>query len=562
MDDVQSGNWKIVQTKTFTKWVNSRLKKAGFPTIENLFTDLSSGVALANVLTAIGKQVVGYNLNPNSRIQKMENLTIILEYIKSLNISLVNIGPEDIVDGNQKLILGLIWTIISKLSISEILTSEFFTMREEILHWVQRVTEGYKNVNVVDLSTSWQDGLAFNAVIHKFRSALVPDFDSFNPANRYENCENAFRIAEEHLEIPRLFDPDDIIDVARPDEKSVLTYLSQFYQKFHPEEKQMATREKIKNVLKAINWSIEARNAYETRAAAFLEAKESMNKRAVALKSLLSTFVEELMKIRTTNTDLIAEAVDLRLLLNDIGDVHRLMCLKSYHPPDKYSCDKLTISYLNTMNLYDVAAVQNEVAEFCNTEAIELLKIAELSNELYSISEKELQLKEVTANESRFTPHNFCSESKQKAFDRIRAMFDAKNMKLKKFLTLKNVSDVLVSNAKKMFVTKDAKKTGTITVSDLKKILMALRFDMGIVEDVVGEMEGFVTCEKMIDIILKINYSKIARLGVQNALKESGYSDVVKLDELLPGDSLDGLKNIFGNDGNIEVKAILRLLED
>jgi len=561
MEDLTTENWKIVQTKTFTKWVNSRLKKAGFPTIESIFTDLSSGVALANLLAALGKSGVEYNPNARSRIEKMENLTIILDYIKGLNISLVNIGSEDIVDGDQKLILGLIWTLISRLAISEILTSEFFTMRDEILHWAQRVTEGYKNVNIQDLSTSWQDGLGFNAIIHKFREHLI-DFDSLDPSNRYENCENAFKVAEEALDIPRFFDPDDIIDAARPDEKSLMTYLSQFYQKFHPEEKQVAVKDRLKSIFKAVEWSIDARNSYERRAAAFLESKALMNEKISALASLLSTFADELAKIRDINTDLIAESVELHLLLNDIQDVHRLMCLKSYHPPEKCSIDKLDASYLNVQSIFDLESVKREVSEFCNAEANELSALKELSNRLYSITDKEQQLAAVAESEIRFAPLNLSSDSKQVSFDRLRAMFEAKKEKLKRFLVLKNATDSLVAQAKKMFAIKDLKKTGSISISDLKKILMALRFDLGMIESVLGGMEGFVTCDRMVDVIMKINYAKTAKSSIRNAFKDAGYGEKVEVGEFLQEGMNRGLSELVGDDGLIEVSAILRLLDD
>jgi hypothetical protein len=60
---------------------------------------------------------------------------------------------------------------------------------------------------VKNFSTSWSDGLAFNALIHHWRSQL---FDFHNIARKHPNArlENAFRIAQEHLGIERLLDPE------------------------------------------------------------------------------------------------------------------------------------------------------------------------------------------------------------------------------------------------------------------------------------------------------------------------------------------------------------------
>jgi filamin len=50
-------------------------------------------------------------------MQQLENLTFCLDFLKKEGIKLVGIGPGDIAEGNQKLILGLIWTIILRYQI-------------------------------------------------------------------------------------------------------------------------------------------------------------------------------------------------------------------------------------------------------------------------------------------------------------------------------------------------------------------------------------------------------------------------------------------------------------
>jgi len=97
--------------------------------------------------------------------------------------------------------------------------------------WCGQVTAGYANVHVTDLSTSFKDGLAFNAIIHHFRPDLF-DYKSLNPHNVRENNAHAFRIAEEELNIPALLDPEDMVDCEEPDKFSVATYLAQLYHLF------------------------------------------------------------------------------------------------------------------------------------------------------------------------------------------------------------------------------------------------------------------------------------------------------------------------------------------
>lgn len=67
-------------------------------------------------------------------------------------MNLENIGAEDIVDGNPRLILGLIWTIILRFEIQDIqLEDESMEMRsakEALLLWCQRKTAGLVTAHI------------------------------------------------------------------------------------------------------------------------------------------------------------------------------------------------------------------------------------------------------------------------------------------------------------------------------------------------------------------------------------------------------------------------------
>lgn len=77
----------------------------------------------------------------------------------------MSIGAEEIVDGNLKMTLGMIWTIILRFAIQDISVEEM-TAKEGLLLWCQRKTAPYKNVNVQNFHLSFKDGLAFCALMY------------------------------------------------------------------------------------------------------------------------------------------------------------------------------------------------------------------------------------------------------------------------------------------------------------------------------------------------------------------------------------------------------------
>ncbi|XP_061632166.1 plectin-like isoform X14 [Phyllopteryx taeniolatus] len=217
-----------VQKKTFTKWVNKHLIKAQRH-VSDLYEDLRDGHNLISLLEVLSGETLPREKG-RMRFHKLQNVQIALDFLKHRQVKLVNIRNDDIADGNPKLTLGLIWTIILHFQISDIQVngqSEDMTAKEKLLLWSQRMTDGYQGLRCDNFSTSWRDGKLFNAVIHKHYPRLIDMGKVYHQTN-LQNLEQAFNVAEKDLGVTRLLDPEDV-DVAHPDEKSIITYVSSLY---------------------------------------------------------------------------------------------------------------------------------------------------------------------------------------------------------------------------------------------------------------------------------------------------------------------------------------------
>ncbi|XP_010003925.1 PREDICTED: LOW QUALITY PROTEIN: alpha-actinin-4-like, partial [Chaetura pelagica] len=253
--------------KTFTAWCNSHLRKAGTQ-IENIDEDFRDGLKLMLLLEVISGGsflpililipilpirslvVEGAARGGKMRVHKINNVNKALDFIASKGVKLVSIGAEEIVDGNAKMTLGMIWTIILRFAIQDISVEET-SAKEGLLLWCQRKTAPYKNVNVQNFHISWKDGLAFNALIHRHRPELI-EYDKLRKDDPVTNLNNAFEVAEKYLDIPKMLDAEDIVNTARPDEKAIMTYVSSFYHAFSGAQKAETAANRICKVL-AVN---------------------------------------------------------------------------------------------------------------------------------------------------------------------------------------------------------------------------------------------------------------------------------------------------------------------
>uniref|UniRef100_A0A674PPI2 Actinin alpha 3b n=1 Tax=Takifugu rubripes TaxID=31033 RepID=A0A674PPI2_TAKRU len=203
------------------------------------------------------------------RFHKIANVNKALDFICSKGVKLVSIGAEEIVDGNVKMTLGMIWTIILRFAIQDISVEET-SAKEGLLLWCQRKTAPYRNVNVQNFHISWKDGLALCALIHRHRPDLI-DYSKLRKDDPIGNLNTAFEVAEKFLDIPKMLDAEDIVNTPKPDEKAIMTYVSCFYHAFAGAEQAETAANRICKVLAVNQENEKLMEEYEKLASELLE---------------------------------------------------------------------------------------------------------------------------------------------------------------------------------------------------------------------------------------------------------------------------------------------------
>jgi hypothetical protein len=301
---------------------------------------------LIHLLESLSNESLGrYASKPKLRVQKFENANLALDFIKSRGIQMTNIGAEDVVDGNRKIVLGLIWTLILRFTISDI-NEEGMSAKEGLLLWCQRKTACYDEVEVRDFSASWNDGLAFCALLDIHRPDLI-DFDALDKSDHRGNMQLAFDIAHKEIGIPKLLDVEDVCDVQKPDERSLMTYIAYWFHAFSQMEKVENAGRRVEKFVNSMQGAWEMQSAYERR---MRELLKNINRQSEGWKQseFEGTYADAKAQAtefgaykRGQKRDWVAEKSELATLLGNIKTKLGTYRLRPYEPPAELSLETL-----------------------------------------------------------------------------------------------------------------------------------------------------------------------------------------------------------------------------
>ncbi|XP_069103435.1 filamin-A-like isoform X2 [Argopecten irradians] len=245
----ETDRWILIQKNTFTNWVNEQLRTGGSSRlVEDLQTAFEDGVLLCALIESLqGKKIGRVIKKPLNHHQNLENCTLALTAIANDNVRLVNIGSDDISNGNLKLILGLIWHLILRYQIGK----TKFPAKKLMLAWLKAVIP---ECNITNFTTCWNDGVALHALINYCNPNIeeASNWRYLSHSDSLNNCSNAMNLAKKHFDIPLVVRPEDL---SSPDldELSGMTYLSYFMKIDSPGY--MATRAMVRNLLKSGNFN-------------------------------------------------------------------------------------------------------------------------------------------------------------------------------------------------------------------------------------------------------------------------------------------------------------------
>ncbi|KAK8886170.1 hypothetical protein M9Y10_041630 [Tritrichomonas musculus] len=239
MDSLTKVNdeWVPLQAKVFSRWVSAYLKGKDQVDVKDITKDLSNGVALVELAEMLTHKKANrsWDHNPKNNIGKVQNCDLALDMFEKDGVKLVGISGKDISDNNEKLILGLIWSLVLHYSIgsttfddseenSKVNNSSKVkadsNAQNQLISWAVKRTENYQNVK-----SFVPYDLAMCALLDSYHPEKI-NFKSLNVDDHAHNAQLATDVMKD-LGITCFIYPEDLEkNGSKVDRMTLLTQLS------------------------------------------------------------------------------------------------------------------------------------------------------------------------------------------------------------------------------------------------------------------------------------------------------------------------------------------------
>lgn len=224
------------QKKEYTQWVNSFLTKENME-VNDLFADLADGVKLLKLLEVLSGEKLGRPNQGRQKVHRMDNVNRCLDFLRKKKIAVVGVSVEEFVAGDPRSILAVLGRVVTernKLTHSKdplVEDGDDLSYKRLLLQWCQKATAGYRGLHLTNFTSSWRNGLAFNALLHGQWPDCV-DYETLDPSCAADNLTKAFDAAYICFGIPKGLRVEDV-DRPDPDENAIVTYVALLYRRFH-----------------------------------------------------------------------------------------------------------------------------------------------------------------------------------------------------------------------------------------------------------------------------------------------------------------------------------------
>lgn len=290
--------WVVSQHRTMARWISSKVET----TVSDVTKDLCDGLVLVELVNCIAVEsgasrfvLTPVYSKPNFHIQKVENVDDMLQYCRLvLQLNTCNISAENVVGGDLKLILGLIWTLFV-FSSSRLISLQndgrsIGEIKAILLAWLNNLGRRKALLEITNFNKDWslQRERRVDLVFASILDVYIPDvirYSEYVQGRKLANLHKLVGLACD-LGIPDLAVAEDF-NVLVPEEKCVIFYVLQWYTFFEMSEAPETTAEEkehsISEFISEILDTVKVKHRYETRA---LRLVNQINTNACKLRGL------------------------------------------------------------------------------------------------------------------------------------------------------------------------------------------------------------------------------------------------------------------------------------